>query len=303
MLVRGPLTVRLQTEVETAWRPIPALTAEIAGTEEGRYVLLSGHVDSWHYGAMDNASANATMLEIGRILSAHRGELRRGLRLAFWSGHSHARYGTSAWYADNFWMDLHDHCVCHVNAESTGAVGADDLASAGCMAETWRFAAGPIHDVSGQDLQYHRLPRNGDQSFEGVGIPSVLAGLSSQPGGGLGWWWHTPDDTLDKIDGANFVRDTQVYLLTCWRLCTLPVLPFDYSETANELRDRLHQLQESADGRFDLTPLLVEVDRLHSAAERLNAAATDVDGDNANADRFNTALMAAGRALIPVITH
>ena len=109
------------------------------------------------------------------------------------------------------------------------------------MAETWRFAAGPIHDVAGQDLHYHRLVRNGDQSFEGVGIPSVLAGLSSQPGGGLGWWWHTPDDTLDKIDGANFVRDTQVYLLTCWRLCTLPVLPFDYTETANELRDRLHR--------------------------------------------------------------
>ena len=48
--------------------------------------MLSGHVDSWHYGAMDNASADATMLEVGRIFSEHAGELRRGLRLAFWSG-------------------------------------------------------------------------------------------------------------------------------------------------------------------------------------------------------------------------
>jgi hypothetical protein len=300
MMARGPVTVRLQTEVETAWRPIPTLTAEIPGNAEDRYVLLSGHVDSWHYGAMDNASANATMLEVGRILSEHRGEMRRGLRLAFWSGHSHARYGASAWYADNFWADLHDHCVCHVNAESTGGIGADNLADAGCMAETWRFAAGPVREVAGQELRYRRLARNGDQSFEGVGIPSALAGLSSQPDGGLGWWWHTPDDTLDKIDGPNFVRDTQVYLLTCWRLCTLPVLPFDYTETANELRERLHELQESADGRFDLTPLLAEADALHADAERLNATAANTGNDAARAERINAALMAAAHALIPV---
>ncbi len=295
LVARGPVTVRLQTEVETGWRPIPTLTAEIRG-EEDRFVLLSGHVDSWHYGAMDNASANATMLEIGRIFSRHKSELRRGLRLAFWSGHSHARYGASAWYADNFFADLYDHCVCHVNAESTGGMGATNLAGAGCMAETWQFAAGPIRDVAGQELTYRRLPRNGDQSFEGVGIPSALAGLASQPEGGLGWWWHTPDDTLDKIDGPNFVRDTQVYLLACWRLCTLPVLPFDYTETANELRDRLHMLQESANGRFDLTPLITALDALHADAERLNAVAKG-GGDP---EAVNAAIMAVGRALIPI---
>ncbi|MDQ6907974.1 MAG: M28 family peptidase [Chloroflexota bacterium] len=295
LVARGSVTVRLQTEVETGWRPIPTLTAEIRGAED-RFVLLSGHVDSWHYGAMDNASANATMLEIGRIFSQHKSELRRGLRLAFWSGHSHARYGASAWYADNFFADLYDHCVCHVNAESTGGMGATNLAGAGCMAETWQFAAGPIRDVTGQELTYRRLPRNGDQSFEGVGIPSALAGLASQPEGGLGWWWHTPDDTLDKIDGPNFVRDTQVYLLACWRLCTLPVLPFDYTETANELRDRLHMLQESANGRFDLTPLITALDALHADAERLNAVAKG-GGDP---EAVNAAIMAVGRALIPV---
>jgi Peptidase family M28/PA domain len=297
LAARGPVTVRLQTEVETGWRPIPTLTAEIGGAED-RFVLLSGHVDSWHYGAMDNASANATMLEVGRIVGEHKGALRRGLRLAFWSGHSHARYGASAWYADAFFADLYDRCVCHVNAESTGGRGATDVSSPGNMAETWRFAAGPIRDVTGQELTYRRLARNGDQSFEGVGIPSALAGLSSQPEGGLGWWWHTPEDTLDKIDPANLVRDTRVYLLTCWRLCTLPILPFDYAETAKELRDRLHLLQESANGRFDLTPLMAEADALHADVERLNAAVTA--GNDADVERLNVAIMAAGRALIPV---
>ncbi len=299
LLERGSVTVRITADVDTGWRSIPTLTAEFPGTAEDRYILFSGHVDSWHHGAMDNASANATMLEIGRVLSEHRSELRRGLRLAFWSGHSHARYASSAWYADNFWLDLRDHCVCHINSESTGAVGADLLVAAG-MAETWQFAAGPIRDVAGQELRYQRMGRSHDQSFTGVGIPSVLCGLAAQPGGGLGWWHHTTDDTLDKIDPVNLVRDTQIYLLTCWRLCTLSTLPFNFAETARELRDRLRALEESAGSRFDLTPLITEADAFHAAAERLNRAISEAGDAAARTEQLNTTIMAVSHALIPV---
>jgi hypothetical protein len=79
----------------------------------------------------------------------------------------------------------------------------------------------------------------------------------------------------------------------------VPVLPFDFTETANELHDQLHELQESADGRFDLTPLLAQADALHADAERLNAAAAAC-GDAACAERLNTAVMAVAHALIPV---
>jgi len=83
LLDAGEVTVRIETEIDASWRPIPVLTADLPGADEDRFVLLSGHVDSWYHGAMDNASANATMLEIGQIFAAHPGELRRGLRLAF----------------------------------------------------------------------------------------------------------------------------------------------------------------------------------------------------------------------------
>ncbi|HEX9710766.1 MAG TPA: M28 family peptidase, partial [Candidatus Thermoplasmatota archaeon] len=95
--------VRLITRARTAWTPIPHLTAHLDGTDEDRFILFSGHVDGWHHGAMDNGTANATMLEVARLLAARRGVLRRGLRLAFWSGHSHGRYAGSAWYADHAW--------------------------------------------------------------------------------------------------------------------------------------------------------------------------------------------------------
>jgi len=297
LLAADPVTVRLETVVNTGWRPIPVLTAELPGMDEDRFVLLSGHVDSWYRGAMDNASANATMLEVGRLFAAHRDELRRGLRLAFWSGHSHSRYAGSAWYADNFWPELRARCVCHVNAESTGGLGADDLTGSGNMAETYGFIAGAIRELAGQELRYRRMGRNSDQSFTGIGVPTVLSGLSAQPGGGLGPWWHTPDDTLDKIDPARLVRDTQIYLAACWRLCTLPVLPFDFVATADELGARLGELANAASEHFDLTPLTEALARFRADAARLDTAVGD---DPQRAAALNAALLAVAHALIPV---
>src|SRR5688500_6613614 len=81
------------------------------------FVMLTGHLDSWYLGAMDNATANATMLEVARLMAAQRTRLRRGVRVLFWSGHSHGRYSSSAWYADNFFVELDERCVAHVNAD------------------------------------------------------------------------------------------------------------------------------------------------------------------------------------------
>src|SRR4029077_8458067 len=110
----GGLRVRVHAAGDTRWRKTPLLVADLTGQDEpDRFVLFSGHVDSWHYGAMDNGSANAVMLEVARLLAARRDELRRGIRFAFWSGHSHGRYAGSAWYADHAWRELHQRCVLH----------------------------------------------------------------------------------------------------------------------------------------------------------------------------------------------
>ena len=81
------------------------------------FILFSGHHDTWHYGVMDNGAANATMLETARTLARRRAEWRRGLRICFWSGHSHGRYSGSAWYADEYWDELERRCAVHVNVD------------------------------------------------------------------------------------------------------------------------------------------------------------------------------------------
>lgn len=71
-------TVTLRAEVDTGWRPTPILQADLDGPDPGGpFILLSGHHDTWHYGVMDNGSANATMIECARVLAGQHAAWRR----------------------------------------------------------------------------------------------------------------------------------------------------------------------------------------------------------------------------------
>ncbi len=322
-LKKRKVRVTLKTRSWRGWKKVPVLTAELKGKEE-EFVLFSGHIDSWYYGAMDNGSANATMLEVARIMAGHRDLLRRGLRLAFWSGHSHGRYSGSAWYADNLWEDLYEHCVAHVNIDSVGATGATLLSEAYVMVEAKDFASEIVGHVSRQKLTGRRFSRAGDQSFWGLGITAIFMSLSEQPlrpdskapsfifgphSGGLGWWWHTPEDTVDKIDPANLVRDTNVYLLTIEQLCSSVILPFDYSATVSEIEQKLRELQTQAQDKFELVSLIERAEKLKESIVKLNHQAValneliesgaDIDA-NISAAKINEAIKKLGRLLIPI---
>lgn len=317
LLASGPIAVRLETRVYRGWRQLPLLVADLAAPDgDGDFVLFSGHVDSWHYGAMDNGTANATMLEVAEILATHRDELRRGLRLAFWSGHSHARYAGSAWYADEHWQDLYEHCVAHINVDSVGGNGATVLSEGNSMAELRAFVSDAIEPVAGQRLSARRYGRAGDQSFWGHGIPAALMSLSEQPpenadpvllalhhqiaggasaGGGLGWWWHTPEDTVDKIDPAFLRRDASIYVLLLHRLCVAGRLPLDYHAVVADLRQNVEAIAGKAGSHLDLATALASVEALSAALDRLGERAVDL-----NDASVNRCLKRISRALIPV---
>ncbi len=168
-IAAGPVRVRLSTEVFREWTQTPILVAELPGTESDDFVLFSGHLDSWEVGAMDNGAANATMAEAARILSANRQDLRRGLRIAFWSGHSHGRYSGSTWYVDHHWEELYDRCVAHVNVDSTGA--RRDLLRPSRPMEIRASARRSSNGTQTKEPRTHRMSRAGDMSFNGVGLP------------------------------------------------------------------------------------------------------------------------------------
>jgi len=294
--------VALHAEVDTGWRQTPILVAELdapGAAADGPFVLFSGHHDTWYFGVMDNGGANATMLEVARLCVLHRNRWQRGLRLCFWSGHSHGRYSGSAWYADEHWTELERRCVAHVNIDSTGAIGATVLSNAAAMAELAPLAADAVRIEAGSDYVGRPMDRSSDQSFWGIGLPSMLGSLSEQAPGPvklrnkLGWWWHTPEDTLDKIDEAHLVRDTRVFVHVLWRLLADPVLPLDYAAWAARLSDELRGLARQIGDRLALAPLI-------DAARAVGEAATAVR--TLPAKQANAALMQASRILVPLHT-
>jgi hypothetical protein len=297
----------IEAEVDTGWRKTPLLVAELGikkDTGDAPFVLFSGHHDTWHLGVMDNGGANATMLEAARLLAAERAEWKRELRICFWSGHSHGRYSGSAWYADEYFDELDRRCVAHVNVDSTGGEGASVLTNSGVIDELRTVAAEAIEAVSGQKHAGRRHGRAADQSFWGVGMPSMFGSLSHQPPSpvkmltALGWWWHTPHDTMEHIDPENLLRDTRVILSVLRCLLTASILPHDYSIYARSLGEELAGLDRQLAGRLDLTGLKGSAVELERLAKALIERSAGVVGEAA--ERINASLVRASRLLVPL---
>lgn len=223
--------VIVSTRVDTRWVQVPMVEARLEVPQAQDYILVTGHIDSWGVGALDNASGNATALEVARILSRRKEKLVHSLRFVTWSGHSHGRYAGSTAYCDNNFESLSKHCLLHLNADCLGAEGATLLTLSPAMACTARLAQEALFCVTGcKDWEGTRFSRSCDQSFWGAGVPSVFSQVSEQPprddpaarafgslfgssrSGGYGIYWHTDHDTPEHLDPENLVRDARVIL-------------------------------------------------------------------------------------------
>ncbi|MBG6147100.1 hypothetical protein IWQ51_005255 [Labrenzia sp. EL_142] len=255
------------TEMEEGWfrSKLPEIT--ISGTEEPeKYVLLHGHLDSWDVGVGDNATGDATMLEIARVLWANRDKLRRTVKICWWPGHSTGRYAGSTWYSDTFALDLDENCVAQVNCDSPGCRWATEFIHVSVMSEAHDFLAGVIRDVAGKKLQSERPHRAGDYSFNDIGLSSYLMlsstmtdahreelGYYAVGGCGMNIAWHTENDTLEIADKDILLRDIKVYLLAVFRNANASVLPMDWRATAREFQTTIDDYQNQAGTEFDLS--------------------------------------------------
>lgn len=320
LIAGGVREVTLHTEVDTGWRKLSLLLADIFpegvdGLDDGEtpFVLFSGHLDSWHYGAMDNGSANAVMIGVAEELAKIRGSLKRGLRLAFWSGHSHGRYAGSAWYVDEYHHLLKKSCIAHINIDSAGGKGATVLTDAVTMPSTIDCGARAISAETDQVLIGSRVSRAGDQSLVQFGVPSLFMSISEQPPsdtvtsrafgglvagsrtGGLGWWWHTTEDTLDKLDLDYLERDGRIYLHACYELLTAPVVPLRVDRQAKAFLDELSEIAGKAGSYFDLSRIVELAKGLLSEAEALQISRDE------KAEESNLELLRVHQALRPFI--
>lgn len=314
-LARSGGSVALTTSLDTGWRPIPVLVATIEGSQvPEEFVLLHGHLDSWHEGIGDNATGDATMLELARVFWSKRERLARSVRIAWWSGHSHGRYAGSTWYSDTFALDLAHHCVAQVNCDSPGCRWTTTYNELSAMSETEPFVETVIEETTGLVPHCERPPRAGDYSFNDIGITSLYMLSSTMaeeqrrergyyPVGGCGGniAWHTEDDTMEIADRDHLLRDMRMYAATVVRLLNSPLHPFDWTRTTSEFDHTLARYQEAAGEDFDFGPARQAVAALRAALHSMYESAPQEDTPTGPAARaFNAVQRRLARLLIPV---
>ncbi len=297
------LTASVATRLETRWEPCPVVVAEIPGTDDPeRFVLLHGHYDSWHQGIGDNATGDALLLEVARVLAARGGGLRRTLRIAWWPGHSTGRYAGSTWYADRFALDLAANAVAQVDCDSPGCRWATEYRGLACMASLFAMTAAAVRDATGLGSTRERPNRAGDYSFNNLGLPATLMLSSTMPeavarehgyypvggcGGNIAW--HTEDDLLEIADFENLARDARVYAAVVMRLCSAPVHPIDLGAELDEAGAALVAYRAAAPG--------LDLGAVDAAAARLRKALAgwSAGGD---AEARNAAMRRASRLVV-----
>lgn len=227
----GALPVRVSATATTGWMPLEEVTVRIVapGPEGDDFVLVHGHLDAWCPGVTDNASGNALMLELARLLGRCGGNMRRSVVLAFWDGHEIAEATGSSYFVARNWDLLRDHCVAQVNVDSPGVRGTRRfLAASSPELEAFQRL---VHATIGAPARYLSPGRTADQSFLMAGVPGLLCFPDGEPEGEVPffWWSHTGEDTLDKFSPEAFLAQARVIVHYLDGLLRSTAWPMDFA--------------------------------------------------------------------------
>ena len=314
MLKSGPVRVWLRANVENGWRPVQITIGEVKGRTDD-FVVVGGHQDSWPGPqATDNAAGNACIMELARVFNRHRDKLRRGLVCGFWTGHETGTMVGSSWYVERNWDRLREHAVAYLQIDQPACAGTTRWSSASNV-ELKRFHQAVEKRVLGErPAAWRRAAKNGDASFFGMGVPMLAAQgaftedeLKKTALANLGWWHHSVENTMDKLDFTYMADHLRVYAGYLWELCTAVVLPFEYVSVADQFIERLDQLKPETDS-IGLGRAAERARAFRSAAARLDETAgawraryaKDPKTDEAAAEILNACMKRLSRSLVPL---
>ncbi|MBM7662138.1 hypothetical protein JOC85_002945 [Bacillus mesophilus] len=304
------VNLQFRTQLDKGWIECPLIDIMIQGTEEPeKYLLLHGHVDSWSVGIGDNATGDAALLEMARLLHNHRNQLRRSVRIALWPGHSTGRYAGSTWFADQFGISLEKNCIAQVNCDSPGCRWATSYQYLEWMSEANEFCVETIKESIGEEAKGVRPLRSGDYSFDNIGITSFLMLSSSMPeeladekgyypvggcGGNIAW--HTEDDVMEIADIDILKKDITMYLAAVTRVVNAKLLPFKFTDTVTEFIETIKQYQGFAGTDFDFSEMLDEATRLQEDLQLFYQRASLAN----EFTEFNEKIVILARILVPI---
>lgn len=312
---RGHVRVWLRANVENGWRTIYVTVGELLDQPEADFVVVGGHQDSWlGPQATDNAAGNACVMELARAFARHRNDLRRGLLFGFWMAHETGTMAGSTWFVDQNWDRLREHAIAYLQIDQPAIVNSSRWIAESNV-ELRRFhQAIERRFLDDRPFHWHRAQKTGDSSFFGIGVPMIAANtgyteaeLRATALATLGWWHHSLENTIDKIDWDLMSVHLRVYGAYLWELCTAPVLPFEFASVVEQFKKRLEELRPFGQ-TIGIDGVLGRAEELREAASRLDDAAQNWGEryrlgevkDEEPAELLNTCMKRLSRLLVPL---
>ena len=232
---------------------------EIRGQEDpDEFLLVHGHYDSWYVGIGDNATGDAALLELARVLWGLRDRLKRSVRIAWWPGHSTGRYAGSTWYADTFADEIDEWCIAQLNIDSPGCAGATGVRRSDVDGGGGRDS---VRDVDPRCRRRRRARvrplRAGDYSFNQIGPTGLLHAALEHPDRGAAARAATTPSAAAAATSPGTRPTTccqwptwrscgaicAVYLTTIVRIVNAPLYPFDYAAAVDEIAAAVAEYQ------------------------------------------------------------
>lgn len=314
MIREGKVRAAVRTSLDEGWKKCPLVLAKIKGYKDPeKFILLHGHLDSWHYGIGDNAVGDAAILEICRVLYNNRENLKRSIWIAWWPGHSTGRFAGSTWFADMYAMDIHENCIAQVNCESLGCINADTYEDMMWTEDVDRFCRELIIDVTGIEPKWTRPIRAGDYSFNNIGVTSFFmrsSTIGKEKLKELGYYevygcggnieWHTEKDDMRVVDNDIFLRDTRLYAAGVFRAANSDIPPIDSMAMLDSMEKYLHEYRDLSAGLFDFDMIFDEISSLRILMKDFYNMVESISSDERMLPSICDAILGMERELIRI---
>ena len=142
---------------------------------------MVGYQVAFDVSAVPEPTGVAMMLELARVFQRNSSDLKRELRIAFWTGHETGIMSGSTWYVDNFWTELRERCLCYVNCDSPGLAEATIFGSSDTE-ELSDFTVKTAKDAVGEDfpIESYQRRRPVIAASSGSGFLAPMGGCDSR---------------------------------------------------------------------------------------------------------------------------
>ena len=306
----GPAQVHMNLRFEWKNRPLYNVVARIPGTTRAdEWIIFGNHHDAWVSGADDPISGASALMETARGL----GELlksgwrpSRTIVLALWDGEEWGLLGSTEW-AEKHDAELKQKAAVYINTDGTGKGWLNAGGSHGLQQFLGEVAKDVMDPRTGKpvfeearrravlgepeadrkaaeaDPALRIAPLGSGSDFtpflQHLTVSALNVGFGGESPGGVYHsaydtikWYQTYSDT-DYSYGRTLSQLTGTLIL---RLADAPVLPFQFTDTADTLMRYVVELEKLAetkkDSKVDMKPVRAAVETLKAAGQSFEKA-------------------------------